>query len=118
MADYHLYAHRNSYAMSTHLALEELGVDYSVSWFNVHQPETFPDEFLGLNPNARVPVLLTPQGPIYESAATMMYLSEQHENRFMPAIDSPHRGVVLCADGRRGAGALRRSMSTDGRRPV
>ena len=26
--------------MTTHLLLEELGVDYDVSWFNVHLPET------------------------------------------------------------------------------
>ena len=33
MADYHLYAHRNSYAMSRHLLLEELNIDYDVAWF-------------------------------------------------------------------------------------
>jgi glutathione S-transferase len=34
-----------------------------------------------LNPNAKVPLLITPDGPIYESAATMMYLSEQHDGQ-------------------------------------
>jgi glutathione S-transferase len=95
VARYHLYAHKNSYAMTTHLLLEELGVDYDVSWFNVHKPEEFPADFLQLNPNARVPLLVTPDGPIYESAATMMYLSEQHENRFMPLVDDPQRGLAL-----------------------
>ena len=71
--------------MTTHLMLEELGLEYVVSWFNVHQPETFPEEFLALNPNAKVPVLVTPDGPVYESGATLMYLSEHHDNRFMPA---------------------------------
>lgn len=85
MADYRLYAHRNSYAMTTHLMLEELGVDYDVTWFNVHKPEEFPAEFLDLNPNAKVPVLVTPDGVVYESAATLLYLSEHHDNRFMPA---------------------------------
>ena len=70
--------------MTTHLMLEELGLEYDVSWFNVHQPDTFPDEFLDLNPNAKVPVLVTPDGPIYESGATLMYLSEHHGNQFMP----------------------------------
>lgn len=81
--------------MTTHLLLEELGIDYGMTWFNVHRPEEFPDEFLALNPNARVPLLLTPHGPVYESAATMMYLSEQHGCRFMPAINEPKRGVFL-----------------------
>jgi len=95
MAPYHLYAHKNSYAMTTQLLLEELGVDYDVSWFNVHKADEFPDDFLRLNPNARVPVLITADGPIYESAATMMYLSEQHENRFMAEVGDPQRGTAL-----------------------
>jgi hypothetical protein len=37
MADYRLYAHKNSYAMTTHLMLEELGVEDDVTWFNVHK---------------------------------------------------------------------------------
>lgn len=95
MADYHLYMHRNSYAMTTHLLLEELGIDYDVTWFNVHKPEEFPADFLQLNPNARVPLLITPDGPIYESAATMMYLSEQHDGQFMPAVHDSKRGRFL-----------------------
>jgi glutathione S-transferase len=94
MAEYRLYAHKNSYAMTTQLLLEELGIDYDVSWFNVHRPEEFPAGFLELNPNARVPVLLTPDGPIYESAATMMYLSEHHGNQFMPTENSRQRALA------------------------
>jgi glutathione S-transferase len=95
MAEYRLYAHKNSYAMTTQLLLEELGIDYDVSWFNVHKPEEFPAEFLQLNPNARVPVLVTPDGPIYESAATMLYLSEHHANQFMPTENSRQRALAL-----------------------
>jgi glutathione S-transferase len=95
MTQYHLYAHRNSYAMTTHLLLEELEVEYTVSWFNVHKPEEFPPEFLSLNPNARVPVLVVDDEPVYESAATMMLLCEQHEHRFLPPPGHPKRGRVL-----------------------
>jgi len=95
LTDYHLYMHRNSYAMTTHLLLEELGLDYDITWFNVHKPEEFPADFLQLNPNARVPLLMTPDGPVYESAATMMYLSEQHGGQFMPALDDAKRGQFL-----------------------
>jgi len=87
--------HRNSYAMTTHLLLEELGIDYDLTWFNVHNPEEFPADFLQLNPNARVPLLVTADGPIYESAATMMYLSEKHNSHFMPAVGNPRRGQFL-----------------------
>jgi len=97
MADYRLYAHKNSYAMTTHLMLEELDVEYDVTWFNVHKPDEFPPEFLQLNPNAKVPVLLTPDGAVYESAATLMYLSEHHDNRFMPTDQGPQRARAAVA---------------------
>jgi len=91
MTNYRLYTHKNSYAMTTHLMLEELGVEYDLIWFNVHDPETFPDEFLALNPNAKVPVLITPHGPVYETAATLLYLSEHNDNRFMPTDNGSKR---------------------------
>jgi glutathione S-transferase len=91
MSDYRLYVHRNSYAMTTHLLLEELGIEFETIWFNVHQPDTFPEEFLKLNPNAKVPVLVTPHGPVYETAATLMYLSEHHDNQFMPTENATKR---------------------------
>ena len=65
MPNYHLYVHRNSYAMTVQLMLEELGVDYKTTWFNVHKPEEFPEDFRALNPNASVPELITDNGPSY-----------------------------------------------------
>ena len=54
MTEYVLYAHKNSYAMTTHLLLEELKLNYRVVWFNVHKPREFPPEFLELNPYGRL----------------------------------------------------------------
>ena len=93
MSNYTLYAHKNSYAMSSHLLLEELGAHYEVVWFNVHDEDQFPADFLQLNPNARVPTLVTPEGPIYESGAILVYLSEKHGGAFMPALGDSRRGV-------------------------
>ena len=95
MSYYNLYVHRNSYAMTVQLMLEELAVDYKTTWFNVHRPEEFPKDFRALNPNVRVPVLITDNGPIYESGAIMLYLSEQHGHRFMPNPDEANRGKAL-----------------------
>ena len=55
MTRYRLYAHRHSYAMTIHLLLEELAVDYDIVWFNVHKPDQIPPEFVQLNPHDRVP---------------------------------------------------------------
>ena len=91
MSLYTLYAHKNSYAMSTHLMLEELVVDYEVVWFNVHDETQFPEEFLTLNPNARVPTLISEDGAIFESGAILVYLSEKHNGAFMPRGEDPLR---------------------------
>ena len=80
---YKLYSNRNSYAMISHLLLEELDLDYEIILFNVHNPDEFPEEFLQINPNARVPVLVTPSGPIYESAAIMVYLCDIDEGNYL-----------------------------------
>ena len=50
MTRYRLCVHRNSYAMTTHLLLKELAVDYDIVWCNVHKPDQFLPEFLQLNP--------------------------------------------------------------------
>ena len=95
MPRYQLYAEKNTYAMTTHLLLEELGIEYEVIWFNLHDRADYPDEFIKLNPNLKVPLLITPMGPVYESAATLMVLSEQHDDRFMPPKNSPNRAAAL-----------------------
>lgn len=95
MSQYQLYAHKNSYAMCTHVMLEELGVDYNITWFNVHKEAEFPTDFVELNPNARVPVLITASGPVYETAATLMVLSEAHGDSFMPARNTRERELAL-----------------------
>lgn len=95
MPQYQLYADKNTYAMTTHLLLEELEIEYEVTWFNLHNRANYPDEFIELNPNLKVPLLITPMGPVYESAATLMVLSEQHDDRFMPPKNSPNRAAAL-----------------------
>jgi glutathione S-transferase len=95
MSRYRLFADKNTYAMTTHLLLEELNIDHELIWFDLHDRANYPDEFTKLNPNLKVPLLITPKGPVYESAATLMVLSEQHNNRFMPQPNSPKRAAAL-----------------------
>ena len=89
---YTLYSHRNSYAMTAQVMLEELGLAYETVVFNVHVESERPAAFLKANPNGRVPTLITPDGPIYESAAILVYLAERHGgDRFVPAVGDPRR---------------------------
>lgn len=39
------------------IALEELGIDYEVSWVHLDKDEQLSPEFRALNPNHKIPVL-------------------------------------------------------------
>ena len=72
------------------ILLEELGLEYKVVPCNIQRGDQFTPEFLKLNPNHRMPVLVDPEpkgggAPIsvFESGAIMMYLAEK-AGRFLP----------------------------------
>lgn len=72
------------------ILLEELGVSYNLIPCNIGRGDQFTPEFLEINPNHRMPVLVdrNPKDggapfPIFESGAIMMYVAEK-EGRFYP----------------------------------
>ncbi len=74
---YTLYAYPNSYAMTVHALMEELGLDYTVKWVGIFTATPDPD-FVAASPHARVPALETPDGPVFETGAIALYLAEKH----------------------------------------
>lgn len=81
------------------IMLEELGLAYAFRHVAVFRAGQFEADFLALNPNGKVPVLVDRTAPSqppvirFESAAILIYLAEQH-GQLLPA-DEPERGVVL-----------------------
>jgi GST-like protein len=72
------------------ILLEELGLKYNLVPCNIGRGDQFVPEFLEMNPNHRMPVLVdhNPKDgsapfPIFESGAIMMYVAEK-EGRFFP----------------------------------
>jgi len=78
----HAFATPNS--VKVPIALEELGLDYQLQPVNIRQGEQKHEAFVALNANAKVPVLVDPDGPhgqpmvLTESAAILIYLAERH----------------------------------------
>ncbi len=66
-----------------HIALEELGLAYSVVPVNIGAGEQFRPEFLAITPNHRIPAIVDPDGPggkpirLFESGAILIYLAEK-----------------------------------------
>jgi len=83
----------NGYKVS--IALEELGLPYTVHPVNITQDEQFAPEFLKISPNNKIPAILDPEGPggeplaLFESGAILLYLAEK-TGRLMPSEPRAH----------------------------
>jgi GST-like protein len=69
--------------LKVYIALEELALPYEVSPVDVFSGEQFDPDFVKLNPNAKVPVIVDSDGPggkpytCFESGAILLYLAEK-----------------------------------------
>ena len=79
----HLYSLATPNGQKVSVALEELGLIYTPHTINILKGEQFSPDFVALNPNSKVPVLVDKQGPkeesltIVESGAILLYLAEK-----------------------------------------
>jgi len=78
------------------ILLEELGVPYKVTPVSLTNQEQKTPEFLAMNPNGKIPVLVDHDADgfaVFESGAILMYLAEKF-GRFLPA-DAKGRSRAL-----------------------
>lgn len=95
MVDYTLFCAPDTYAMSAHTVLEELGVGYKVHWVRIFDEDPDPD-FLAASPHCRVPALTGPEGTVFETGAVCLYLAERHtEAELHIPPDDARRGAFL-----------------------
>ena len=76
--------------------LEELGIPYEAHAINLTQGEQKTPEFIAMNPNGRIPVILDRDNdnlPVFESGAIMIYLAEK-AGRLLPT-ESKARARVM-----------------------
>ena len=77
-----------------HMALEEIGAPFEFVMLDPAQGDLTRPSYLALNPFGLVPVLETPDGPLFETAAILLYLADRH-NALAPAPSAPDRGAFL-----------------------
>jgi glutathione S-transferase len=65
-----------SSASRVHWALEELGAPYEKVRVNLAEGEQRRPEYLKLNPNGKIPLLVVDGHPIFESLAQLLHLGE------------------------------------------
>lgn len=76
------------------LALEELGLPYETAQVDRRNKAQNSKAYLALNPNGTIPVLKTPDGTLFETAAILMWLSEK-TGKLSPEPGTPLRGAFL-----------------------
>ena len=81
------------------IMLEELAAPYRTIPVDVWKGEQFKPEFVKLNPNAKIPVIVDHDGPggkpytVFESGAILMYLADKAD-RFLPAEPAKRYEVI------------------------
>jgi len=76
-----LYASGSANVHKVLLMLEELEEPYEIRFIDVFKGEQFDPEFVALNPNSKVPVIVDRRGrdplTLFESGAILIYLAEE-----------------------------------------
>ena len=72
------------------VALEEMGLPYTVKVVDITKDQQFQPSFLEISPNNRIPAIVDPDGPggrpisVFESGAILLYLGEK-TGQFLPS---------------------------------
>jgi glutathione S-transferase len=84
----------NGYKIS--IALEELGIPYTVHPIDLGAKDQKQPAFLAMNPNGRIPVIVDREAgnfPVFESGAILIYLAEK-TGKLLPT-DAKGRSIAL-----------------------
>ena len=88
MIELHTYNTPNGRKVS--VALEEMGLPYTVKVIDITKDQQFAPAFLEISPNNRIPAIIDPDGPgggpisVFESGAILLYLGEK-TGQFLPS---------------------------------
>ncbi|WP_421704741.1 glutathione S-transferase family protein [Aliiroseovarius sp.] len=100
---YRLHYAPDNASLIVRLVLEELGQPYETILVDRSVSAQHSAAYLKVNPMGMIPALETPDGPIFETAAILLWLADRH-GRMAPAPNVPERAAFLswlfaCANG-------------------
>lgn len=94
MSQYRLHYAPDNASLAVRLTLEELHLAFDTTLVDRRRQGQRAPGYLALNPNGLIPVLETPQGPIFETAAILLWLADTH-GRLAPAPQDAGRAAML-----------------------
>lgn len=84
-----LYYTPGTCSLATHIALEEVGADYEAVRIDFRSAEQTKPEYLAINPNGRVPALVTDEGILTENPAILLYIAAKYPDAHLAPFDDP-----------------------------
>jgi GST-like protein len=94
-----LYTAATPNGQKASIALEELGLRYSVRPIDLRRGEQFEPEFLKVSPNNKIPALVDRDGPggaeiaVFESGAILVYLAEKTGRLLAPSGEARYAAL-------------------------
>ncbi len=89
---YQLHYFPSNANAAPHMVLEELGQDYDLVLVDRARNEQKSEDYLRINPNGRIPTLVDGQLVLFEAAAIVLHLVDQHPDAGLaPKIGTPDR---------------------------
>ena len=91
----HLHYHPSDASLMPHIFLEELGVPFELKLVDRARNAQKSPEYLQLNPNGLIPVLVDGDLVVYETPAILLHLADTHlQAGLMPALGTAARAHV------------------------
>ena len=86
---YRLHAAPDFASTIPHLALTEIGCDFDVAWMDHDAGDFARPAFRAISPTGLIPAMETPDGPMFETGAILLYLVERHPGTLGPGPGQP-----------------------------
>jgi glutathione S-transferase len=87
-----LHYHPSNASMAPHLLLEELGLPFELKLVDRDRRAHKSPDYLRLNPNGLIPVLVDGELVLYEAAAICLHLVDTHPQAgLVPTVGTPQR---------------------------
>lgn len=84
-----LYYAPHTCALASHIALREAGADFTLRRIDFKAREQQSADYLAVNPKARVPALVTPQGVLTETPAMLAYIAQIFPTSGLAPLQDP-----------------------------
>lgn len=83
-------------SMAIRMVLSELGIPHEARLIDRDAGQLDSPAYRALHPLGKIPAMETPDGPMFETAAMLLWISDRHApGKLAPAPDAPDRGAFL-----------------------